>query len=160
MQGYKPHCMTDYVETREAPEYGECQSDQTQLKSAPLLKKKRNTDHLLRISMHKSVFPWHVFQEIWLTGYDPGLYAGNLRSAEILGLGCFMGLFQQVPHLDVPVLFSNEEHSWSWRRPVAYCAFLWRAGRMDDRPILKHNRQAQGPCNNGCLSQTPQTQCL
>lgn len=72
-----------------------------------------------------------------LTGYNPGLDAGDAGGADVLGLRRLMGLFHHVPHLDVPVLCPNEEHSRSGQRPASYGASLQSAGHFHDGSKLK-----------------------
>lgn len=73
-----------------------------------------------------------------LTGGGPGFDAGNLGIGHVcVDLCRFTGLFQQVPHLNVAILFPNEENSWSGQGPASHSAHLLRARWHDDGAILE-----------------------
>lgn len=62
-----------------------------------------------------------------LTEGDPGFDAGNLGVGDVLlDKRRLAGLFQQVPHLDSAVLFSNVEDGRSGRGPACRRAHLLR----------------------------------
>ena len=75
-----------------------------------------------------------------LTGDDAGFDAGDLDRGDVLDLRWLVALLQQVPHLNVAILLSDEEHSGSRLGPVTHRAHLLGARRLHDRAVLGQER--------------------